>query len=74
MGLNSGQILLGQIYPEAAEAIAHLGLAGHSHGHGHDLGGLGGPNVNAAWLAGGSIVVKEWLYRTSKFFGPCSIL
>jgi len=36
---------------------------GHSHSHSHsDLG----PNVNAAWLAAGSIVVKEWLYRSSK--------
>ena len=23
------------------------------------------PNLNAAWLAAGSIVVKEWLYRAS---------
>ncbi|CUS09632.1 unnamed protein product [Tuber aestivum] len=35
---------------------------GHSHSHSHsDLG----PNVNAAWLAAGSIVVKEWLYRST---------
>lgn len=24
-----------------------------------------GPNINAAWLALGSIIVKEWLYRAS---------
>ena len=35
---------------------------GHSHSHSTDL-----PNVNAAWLAAGSIAVKEWLYRASKF-------
>ncbi|PWW72848.1 hypothetical protein C7212DRAFT_285699 [Tuber magnatum] len=35
---------------------------GHSHSHSHsDLG----PNVNAAWLAAGSILVKEWLYRST---------
>lgn len=38
---------------------------GHSHSHATDL-----PNVNAAWLAAGSIAVKEWLYRASKFCTP----
>ncbi|KAK6536974.1 hypothetical protein TWF281_001179 [Arthrobotrys megalospora] len=44
----------------------------HHHGHGHDHGhdhGHGhaeiGPNIHAAWLAGGSILVKEWLYRAT---------
>ena len=37
----------------------------HAHGHSHSHSDLG-PNVNAAWLAAGSIVVKEWLYRSSK--------
>ena len=53
--------------------------AGHTHGHGHDHGGsgwfghshshnpadLGIPNMHAAWIAGGSILVKEYLYRAS---------
>ncbi len=42
---------------------------GHSHSHSTDL-----PNVNAAWLAAGSIAVKEWLYRASELAsepGPC---
>lgn len=69
MGLNSGQVLLDQLYPEATEAIARLGVLGHSHGHNHGLEALG-PNVNAAWLAAGSIIVKEWLYRTSKCLSP----
>lgn len=35
---------------------------GHSHGHAHDI-----TNVNAAWIAGASIVAKEWIFRaTSK--------
>lgn len=38
----------------------------HVHGHSHSHSDLG-PNVNAAWLAAGSIVVKEWLYRSSEF-------
>lgn len=64
MGLNSGQVLLGEFFPEAAEAISHLDLGhGHSHSHGADILG---PSIHAAWLAAGSIAVKEWLYRASK--------
>ena len=69
MGLNASQILLGQFYPEIAEMIAHSAVLGHGHGHGHShahgVGALG-PSIHAAWLAGGSIIVKEWLYRASK--------
>ncbi|KAE8139422.1 cation efflux family-domain-containing protein [Aspergillus pseudotamarii] len=61
MGLNSGQVLLDQFYPQAAEAISHLGH-GHSHSHGIDVLG---PSIHAAWLAAGSIVVKEWLYHAT---------
>lgn len=69
MGLNAGEVLLSQFFPEAFELLAHSGLLlhGHSHGHSHAVEALG-PNVNAAWLAAGSIVIKEWLYRASKFF------
>ncbi|OOF90370.1 hypothetical protein ASPCADRAFT_212036 [Aspergillus carbonarius ITEM 5010] len=64
MGLNSGQVLLGQFYPEAAEAIAHVGALGHGHSHSHGVDALG-PSIHAAWLAAGSIVVKEWLYHAT---------
>lgn len=67
MGLNASQALLGQFFPEIADAIAHSGLMGHGHSHSHEADALG-PNVNAAWLAGGSIVIKEWLYRASEFY------
>ncbi|KAL2866242.1 cation diffusion facilitator family transporter [Aspergillus lucknowensis] len=63
MGLNSGQVLLDQFFPEAAEAISHLEL-GHGHSHSHGAGALG-PSIHAAWLAAGSIIVKEWLYRAT---------
>lgn len=66
MGLNASQALLGQFFPELAEMIAHSGVLGHSHGHAHGAGALG-PSIHAAWLAAGSIVVKEWLYRASRF-------
>ncbi|PYI06094.1 hypothetical protein BO78DRAFT_344237 [Aspergillus sclerotiicarbonarius CBS 121057] len=64
MGLNSGQVLLDQFYPEAAEAIAHVGALGHGHSHSHGIEAMG-PSIHAAWLAAGSIVVKEWLYHAT---------
>ncbi|KAL4753757.1 hypothetical protein BDW72DRAFT_13046 [Aspergillus terricola var. indicus] len=63
MGLNSGQVLLDQFFPEAAQAISHLDL-GHGHSHSHGVDVLG-PSIHAAWLAAGSIVVKEWLYHAT---------
>ncbi|RJE19061.1 cation efflux family protein [Aspergillus sclerotialis] len=51
MGLNASQVLLGQFFPEIAEAIAHSGILGHGHSHTHGAGALG-PSVHAAWLAG----------------------
>jgi Predicted Co/Zn/Cd cation transporters len=63
MGLNAGQVLLAQFYPDVAETVAHSGILGHGHSHSH---GPIGPSIHAAWIAAGSIVVKEWLYRASK--------
>jgi len=45
----------------AAEMLAH----GHSHSHGNV-----GPSLHAVWLAGGTIVIKEWLYHASKHTVP----
>lgn len=59
MGLNACEVLYHQFFMDAA---AHGGL--FSHGHSHTHTNLG-PNVNAAWLAAGSILVKEYLYRAS---------
>jgi cation diffusion facilitator family transporter len=68
MGLNAGQVLLAQFLPDIFEALEQAGLLVHGHSHGHGHGGETiGPNINAAWLAGGSIIVKEWLYRASKY-------
>ena len=71
IGLNGLDALYAQFFVEtAAHAHDHVEHAGgmfsffghsHSHGGGHVL-----PDLNAAWLAAGSIVVKEWLYRASK--------
>ncbi|OOQ83891.1 cation efflux family protein [Penicillium brasilianum] len=66
MGLNATQVLLAQCYPELAETLAHSGILGHGHGHSHSHGiEVLGPSIHAAWLAAGSIVIKEWLYHAT---------
>jgi cation diffusion facilitator family transporter len=65
MGLNGLDTLYTQFYVDSAHHAgehAHglFGSFGHSHSHSHTL-----PDLNAAWLAAGSIVVKEWLYRAT---------
>lgn len=65
MGLNASEILYTQFFLDAASAAEHTGFFGHGHSHGHGATDL--PDLNAAWLAAGSIVVKEWLYRASMY-------
>ena len=70
MCLHSGGALLHQMLGDAAHAAHHAHEAGghHSHGlfgHSHSATQMI-PDLNAAWLAGGSVVVKEYLYRVSK--------
>ncbi|KAL5117712.1 mitochondrial metal transporter [Pleosporales sp. CAS-2024a] len=64
MGWSALINLSQQFFPEAAEMASHWGLLPHSHGHHHGAEDLG-PNINAAWLAAASIVIKEWLYRAT---------
>jgi divalent metal cation (Fe/Co/Zn/Cd) transporter len=66
----SALIDLLQIYsPHAIENLEWLSVVGCGHhGHAHTV-----PNIQAAWLAGGSIVIKEWLYRASKFLHSGSV-
>ncbi|KIW00141.1 uncharacterized protein PV09_08319 [Verruconis gallopava] len=59
MGWSSALELCHLYLPAFAEIMEHIG-AGHSHGHDHQI-----PNIQAAWLAGGSVLVKEWLYRAT---------
>jgi len=68
MGWTALIAIAQQFFPGAAETASHWGLLPHSHGHHHGAGDLG-PNINAAWLAAGSIVIKEWLYRASTWIG-----
>ena len=65
MGLNAIDAIYVQFFAEVMGNAHSHGLfpfLRHEHSHGVQL-----PSLNAAWLAGGSILVKEWLYRASKF-------
>ncbi|MCJ1254712.1 hypothetical protein MMC24_002528 [Lignoscripta atroalba] len=61
---NCGGLLYAQFFADAATAATHghgfLNFLGLSHSHTHTI-----PNLNAAWLAAGSIVIKEYLYRAT---------
>jgi divalent metal cation (Fe/Co/Zn/Cd) transporter len=65
MGYTALIALAQQLFPGTMEVVAQWGLTGHSHSHHHGLDDMG-PSIHAAWLAGGSIIIKEWLYRASK--------
>jgi divalent metal cation (Fe/Co/Zn/Cd) transporter len=68
MGWSALMDLL-QIYsPDVLSSLEYIGIGcGHHHSHSHVV-----PNIQAAWLAAGSVVVKEWLYRASMFCRSCS--
>lgn len=46
--------------PEFTHALEHIGMVGSGHTHNHSI-----PNIQGAWLAAASVVVKEYLYRAS---------
>ncbi|KAG9247294.1 cation efflux family-domain-containing protein [Calycina marina] len=61
MCMNSCEILYAHFFLDAqAAAEAALHSHGHSHSHGH-----AGPSIHAAWLAAGTVVLKEWLYQAT---------
>lgn len=75
LGWHSVEILYSQLFLDVAAAAAEHGH-GHDHSHGggifghshsHNPADMGIPNVHAAWIAGTSIIVKEYLYRASKW-------
>ncbi|GAB1320717.1 mitochondrial metal transporter [Madurella fahalii] len=52
--------------PEAAAAMLEHGHGhGHHHHHGHSHGHGAAPSLHAAWLAAGTVAVKEWLYHAT---------
>jgi Cation efflux family len=68
MGANALNVLYIQFFIDGIQDTHHglFSFLGHSHSHGATL-----PDLNAAWLAGGSIIVKEWLYRASMYQASC---
>lgn len=65
MGFESAVTLYGHWNPEAAHEMLEHVAHGHSHSHSHSHADLGIPSIHAAWLAGGTILIKEWLYQAS---------
>lgn len=64
MCLNSSEILYAHFFLDA-QAAAEIAVHAHGHSHGHSHAEIG-PSLHAAWLAAGTVVVKEWLYQASK--------
>ncbi|AET37919.1 Mmt2p Ecym_2167 [Eremothecium cymbalariae DBVPG len=59
IGWSSLCAILGPFVPHAILEV----FTAHSHLHSHtqDI-----TNINAAWIAGGSIILKEWIFRATK--------
>jgi len=61
MCLNSCELLYGHFFLDAAAAAE---AAAHAHGHSHSHAAVG-PSLHAAWLALGTVAIKEWLYQAT---------
>jgi divalent metal cation (Fe/Co/Zn/Cd) transporter len=61
MGWSALIDLLTTFYPSVVEILQQTNIVGCGHSHSHSI-----PDIQAAWIAGGSVIVKEWLYRASK--------
>lgn len=75
MCMNSCTSLYAHFFLDPAAAAQLLEHAhGHGHGHHHHHGvSAEGPSLHAAWLAAGTVAVKEWLYHASMFPSPFSL-
>ncbi|ORY69872.1 cation efflux family-domain-containing protein [Pseudomassariella vexata] len=63
MGYGSLLTLYGHFFLDpaaAADLLAHAHSHGHDHSHDHS-----GPSIHAAWLAAGTVAIKEWLYHAT---------
>ncbi|KAK3505291.1 cation efflux family-domain-containing protein [Neurospora crassa] len=67
MCMNSCTSLYAHFFLDPAAAAQLLEHAhGHGHGHHHHHGvSAEGPSLHAAWLAAGTVAVKEWLYHAT---------
>ncbi|KAI0180391.1 cation efflux family-domain-containing protein [Hypoxylon sp. FL1284] len=64
MGYGSLLTLYGHFYLDPASAAEFLAHAGASHGHEHHAADAV-PSLHAAWLAAGTVAIKEWLYHAT---------
>lgn len=60
MGWNGLFTMIHHIFGDLPYLDTVASLGGHGHSHSHDHNDIA--DLNAAWIALGSIVVKEWLY------------
>ncbi|AMD21397.1 HER118Wp [Eremothecium sinecaudum] len=60
IGWSSLCALVGPFVPHAILEI----ISAHGHSHSHHNADL--TNINAAWIALGSIILKEWIFRATK--------
>ncbi|OTB06867.1 hypothetical protein M426DRAFT_72067 [Hypoxylon sp. CI-4A] len=61
MGYGSVLTLYGHFFLDPASAAE---LLEHAHSHGHDHADVV-PSLHAAWLAAGTVAIKEWLYHAT---------
>lgn len=70
IGWSSFYEMVAPLVPNALhDLMAWIPTHSHSHSHGADVDVSQGADINAAWLALGSIAVKEWLFRATKSVG-----
>ncbi|KAI2630898.1 cation efflux family-domain-containing protein [Hypoxylon sp. NC1633] len=62
MGYGSLLTLYGNFFLDPASAAE---LIAHTHGHGHEHAADVVPSLHAAWLAAGTVAIKEWLYHAT---------
>ncbi|KAI6092346.1 cation efflux family-domain-containing protein [Hypoxylon rubiginosum] len=63
MGYGSLLTLYGHFFLDPVSATEFLAHAGASHGHEHATDAV--PSLHAAWLAAGTVAIKEWLYHAT---------
>lgn len=61
-----GPIIPHTIMDTLTSLMGHMHAHGSTHSHSHTGIVEGVTNINAAWIAGGSIVMKEWIFQATK--------
>ena len=67
IGWTSLCAVVGPIVPHTIiETVTSFLGTQHAHSHSHTMIPEGVTNINAAWIAGGSIALKEWIFQATK--------